>query len=87
MCEKLTGYLDLGVNTEQGEKNVHVYQRLPGLSVDCAQKVEREGELEEQAVHHHQVSNRHRSFVRATKQLAAGWLPLSHRIVFEHRAV
>lgn len=83
MCDKLTSYLDLGVNTEQGEKNVHVYQGLSGLSVDCAQEVERKGELKEQSVHHHQVSNRHRSFVRATEQLAAQCLrPLHHATVF-----
>ena len=54
-------YLDLGVDTEQGEEGVHVYERLPGLSVHGAQEVEGKGELEEQAVHHDQVSHRHRT--------------------------
>ena len=62
-------YLDPGVDAEQSEKSVHVYQSLSGLSVHCAQEVEREGELEEQTVHHHQVSHGHRTCMKATEQL------------------
>lgn len=64
-----TSHLDLGVDVEEGEESVHVYQGLPGLSVHRAEEVEREGELEEQAVHHHQVSHGHRACATATAAL------------------
>lgn len=32
-------YLYLGVDVEQGEKSVHVYKGLSGLSVHCTQEV------------------------------------------------
>lgn len=57
---RATSYLDLGVDAEQREEGVHVNQGLPGLPVHGAQEVEGQGELEEQAVDHHQVSHRHR---------------------------
>lgn len=77
-CEGARGrpisYLDLGVDAEQGEKSVHVYQSLSGLSVHGAQEVEGERELEEQAVHHHQVSHCHRTCRKTTQQLALALL-------------
>lgn len=57
---RATSYLDLGVDAEQREEGVHVNQGLPGLPVHGAQEVEGQGELEEEAVDHHQVSHRHR---------------------------
>lgn len=65
----MTSYLDLGVNTQQGEKSVHIYQGLPGLSVHSAQKIEGKRELEEQAIHHHQVSYSHCAYMTASEQL------------------
>lgn len=83
---KHTSYLDPGVDTEQCEKSVHVYEGLPGLSVDCTQEVEREGELEEQAVHHHQVSHGHRTYVtdsdRMTQRDAHNLAPLYRVCIF-----
>lgn len=61
-------YLDFSVEAEQSEKSVHVDESLPGLSVNCAQEVEGEGELKKQAVHHHQVSHRHRTCVSTAQQ-------------------
>lgn len=72
-----TRYLDLSVDTEQGEERVHVNQGLSGLSVHCAQEIEGKGELEEQAVDHHQVSHGHRSCNTTTETLSATQLTLS----------
>lgn len=77
MCVEGTRYLDLGVDAEQGEERVHVNQGLSGLSVHCAQEIEGKGELEEQAVHHHQVSHGHRSCNTTTENLSATQLTLS----------
>lgn len=71
MRVEATRYLDLGVDAEQGEECVHVNQGLSGLSVHCAQEIEGKRELEEQAVHHHQVSHGHRSCTTTTENLSA----------------
>lgn len=71
MHVEATLYLDLGVDAEQGEERVHVNQGLSGLSVHCAQEIEGKGELEEQAIHHHQVSHGHRSCTTTTENLSA----------------
>mmetsp|Transcript_21144 Transcript_21144/g.36292 ORF Transcript_21144/g.36292 Transcript_21144/m.36292 type:complete len:327 (-) Transcript_21144:639-1619(-) len=54
--------LDGGLLVEEGEHGLHVNQRLAYLAVHRAQKVEGQRQLEQQAVHHHQVTQRHRTF-------------------------
>lgn len=72
---KATSYLDLRVDAEQREESVHVNQGLPCLPVHGAQEVEREGELEEQAVDHHQVSHSHGPCVAHSNTQSPGKSP------------
>lgn len=47
------------VDAEQVEHVLHVDERLANVPIHGAQEVEGNGELEQQTVHHHQVSNSH----------------------------
>lgn len=47
----------LAVNLTKAKHGFHVGERLRGLAIDGAQKIERHGELKDEAVHHDQVSH------------------------------
>ena len=51
--------LDAGVEAEEVEHPLHVDERLPHITVHGAQEEQRHRQLEEQSVHHHQVSHCH----------------------------
>ena len=63
--------LDLAVLAEQAEHAVHVEQRLLDLAVHHAEEVERDVELDQQAVHQHQVAEREASSPRRLRPRAA----------------
>lgn len=52
-------YLDPGLHGHECEHGLHVDERLADLAVHGAQEAQRDGQLEQQAVHHHQVAHRH----------------------------
>jgi len=57
-------YLYGGVKLEEAKHSLHVNKGLPRLTVDGAEKIERNGQLEQQTVHHHQITHRHCSYTR-----------------------
>lgn len=52
-------YLYPGLHRHQSEHGLHVDEGLPHLPVHRAQEAQRDGELEQQTVHHHQIAHRH----------------------------
>ena len=67
--------LDLGLDIEQGEHGLHVDERLPQLPVHGAEEVERDRELEEQPVHHDQVTHRHVAWEQRQERSLTNVLP------------
>ena len=52
-------YLDPWVEAEEIEHVLHVNEGLSDVSVNWAEEVEGEGELEKKTIHHHQVTHCH----------------------------
>ena len=47
------------MHAEEVEHGLHVYEGLSDVPVDRAQEVEWDGQLEQQPIHHHQVTHSH----------------------------
>lgn len=60
-------YRDFWRDIEETEHCVHVNEWLSNLSVYRTQKVQRERQLEEEAIHHHKVTHSHCSLNNKNK--------------------
>ena len=54
------------------EENLHVEQTLPHLTVHRSEEVERQRELEDELVHHDEVADRHRAFMKILEKAEYG---------------
>lgn len=57
-------YLYSGMKLQQTEHCLHVNKSLPCLAVNRAKKVERNGQLKQQSIHHHQIAYSHCSYTQ-----------------------
>jgi hypothetical protein len=58
---KIESHRNIGGYSLKVEHDLHVYQTLAQLSVDSAQEVERQRQLEDELIDHDEISNSHRS--------------------------